>query len=226
MTSQIICTTNQSNVDYLKERLTLETATKNCTEKVNAFYSGCHFATLCGKFRIWILHKFVFCLQHAWLRKIPKWHLTSCCGNFVEKESFCRVLGDWSETLWKMCPSTKFPLQEICWNFGILRGMWGLPWWVSARDKAEMTFLSQQFLRQFTFFYLGYFIFFSRSWNLHKYCIKYALYNIEYRELKFTSQIMWQQNGEVFLFYLSYLTFTDPINCSSFVTILSSVGDL
>ena len=59
--------------------------------------------------------------KYQTLRKIPKFHLISLCGNFVERHSFRRVLGESPETLRKLCLSTKFPHHEISWNFSILR---------------------------------------------------------------------------------------------------------
>ena len=56
------------------------------------------------------------------LRKILLFHLISWSGNFVERHSFRRVSGKSPETLRKLCFSTKFPHQEIRWNYGILRG--------------------------------------------------------------------------------------------------------
>ena len=43
------------------------------------------------------------------------------CGNFVKRSSFLKVSGDSSETMRKLCLSSKFPHQEIRWNYGILR---------------------------------------------------------------------------------------------------------
>ena len=45
--------------------------------------------------------------------KILKYHLISWCGNFVERHSLRRVLGESPETMRKLCPATKFPHQEI-----------------------------------------------------------------------------------------------------------------
>ena len=53
-------------------------------------------------------------------RKIPYFHQTSCCGNFVEMHDFHRVSDKSPETLWKLCISTKFLYQEARWNYGIL----------------------------------------------------------------------------------------------------------
>ena len=41
----------------------------------------------------------------------------------METHIFRRVLGDLSETLRKLCFSTKFPHQPIKWNNGILRSV-------------------------------------------------------------------------------------------------------
>ena len=54
------------------------------------------------------------------LRKGQKFHLIFWCGDFVEKHSFQRVLSEPSETLRKLCLSTKFPPQGIRRNYGIL----------------------------------------------------------------------------------------------------------
>ena len=53
------------------------------------------------------------------LRKIPKFHLISWCGNFVGKHSFCRVSGQSLQTLWKLSLSTKFSYQEFKWKCSI-----------------------------------------------------------------------------------------------------------
>ena len=37
-------------------------------------------------------------LRKVSLHKIPKFHLISWCGSFVERHSFCRVSGDSRET--------------------------------------------------------------------------------------------------------------------------------
>ena len=42
------------------------------------------------------------------------------CLNFVERHSFRRVSGKSPETMRELCLSTKFPQQEIKWNYGIL----------------------------------------------------------------------------------------------------------
>ena len=57
------------------------------------------------------------------LRKIPKFHLISWVGNFVEMHGFRRVLSDSPKTQRKQCISTKFPLQEIRCFLGILRSL-------------------------------------------------------------------------------------------------------
>ena len=41
-------------------------------------------------------------------------------GNFVERLSFCIVSGESPEAIRKLCLYTKFPHQEIRWNYGIL----------------------------------------------------------------------------------------------------------
>ena len=40
------------------------------------------------------------------MRKIPKFHPISWCGNFTERHSFCRVSGKSPKTLSKLCLST------------------------------------------------------------------------------------------------------------------------
>ena len=60
-------------------------------------------------------------VQFSPLRKIPKFHLFSWCGNFVKRYSFCRVLADTPKPMWKLSLSTKFPHQETRCNFGILQ---------------------------------------------------------------------------------------------------------
>ena len=45
--------------------------------------------------------------------------LISWCENFVKRNSFCMVSGDSPETMRKLFLSTKFPHQEIRWNYGI-----------------------------------------------------------------------------------------------------------
>ena len=51
------------------------------------------------------------------LRQILQLHLIPCSGNFVERHRFC----DFPKTKRKLCLSSKFPHQEIRWNYGILR---------------------------------------------------------------------------------------------------------
>ena len=41
--------------------------------------------------------------------------------DFVEKHSFWRISVKSPRTLWRLSFSTKFPQQEIRWNYGILR---------------------------------------------------------------------------------------------------------
>ena len=53
------------------------------------------------------------------LQKIPEFHLIFLCGNFVERHIFRIVSGKSLKTMWTLCLSTKFPLQEIKWNYGI-----------------------------------------------------------------------------------------------------------
>ena len=54
---------------------------------------------------------------------------------FWERHSFRIVSGESSETMWKLCLSTKFPHHEIKWNYGIFRS-------VSSIDKNHVTLLS------------------------------------------------------------------------------------
>ena len=63
----------------------------------------------------------VLAIANLPLRKISKVHIISSCGNVVESHSLRRVSGNSLETLWTLCLSTKFPHQEIWWNFVILR---------------------------------------------------------------------------------------------------------
>ena len=46
------------------------------------------------------------------------------CLNFVERHSFRRVSGKSPETMRELCLSTKFPHQEIRWNYGILQSVY------------------------------------------------------------------------------------------------------
>ena len=73
-----------------------------------------------GKSSTWFIHgpKIMWSMT---LQKIPQFHVTSWCGNYVERSSFCIVLGTSPETMGKLFLSTKFPHQEITWNDGIFR---------------------------------------------------------------------------------------------------------
>ena len=51
---------------------------------------------------------------------IPRFQLIVWCGNFVERHSFHRVLGELSEIVRKLYLSAKFPDQKIRQNFSIL----------------------------------------------------------------------------------------------------------
>ena len=55
--------------------------------------------------------------------KIPQFHLISWCENFVKRQIFLIVLADSPETMRKMYLSTKFPQQEIRWNYGVLHSV-------------------------------------------------------------------------------------------------------
>ena len=67
---------------------------------------------------------FIWMVNHfRTLRKMSQFHLFSWCGNLMQRHSVCRVSGDSPETMWKLYLSTKFPLQEIRWNNGILRSV-------------------------------------------------------------------------------------------------------
>ena len=57
------------------------------------------------------------------LRKMPKFHLISWCGNFVERQSFHTFSSESPKTIRKLCLSTKFPNLEITWDYGILRSI-------------------------------------------------------------------------------------------------------
>ena len=74
-------------------------------------------------------HSFIL-TKCSWLAILMAQFLTHCvkyrnltliswCGNFVERHLFRRVSGKSTETLRKLRLSTKFPHQEIRWNFGI-----------------------------------------------------------------------------------------------------------
>ena len=45
------------------------------------------------------------------------------CENFVERHSFRTFSGDSPKTIRKLCPSTKFPYQEIRWKHVILHNL-------------------------------------------------------------------------------------------------------
>ena len=53
------------------------------------------------------------------LCKMPKFHLISWYGNFLERHSFRIVLGESPEFMRKLCLSTKCRDQEIGRNYGI-----------------------------------------------------------------------------------------------------------
>ena len=46
--------------------------------------------------------------------------LISWCGNLAKTYGSCRVAGDLSKTLCKLCVSTKLLHKEIMWNYGNL----------------------------------------------------------------------------------------------------------
>ena len=50
-----------------------------------------------------------------------QFHLISWCGNFMENHSFRIVSVDSHKTIQKLCFSTKFPYQEITWNYSIFQ---------------------------------------------------------------------------------------------------------
>ena len=77
--------------------------------------------TVVCKFTWWYTISSRIATRWHTLRKIYKFHLISWCENFGVRYSFCGVSDKSPKTLWKMSFSTKFPLQEIKWNFGILR---------------------------------------------------------------------------------------------------------
>ena len=54
------------------------------------------------------------------LPKIQIFPLISWCGKFVETHSLQRVFGNSSETLQKLCVSTKFPHQQIRSDYSTL----------------------------------------------------------------------------------------------------------
>ena len=77
----------------------------------------------CGHEMPLIIWKFVIVLRatvrsfYISLHKILKFHLNSFCRNIGENHSFHKVSGELPETLRKLRLSTKFPHQEIRWNF-------------------------------------------------------------------------------------------------------------
>ena len=102
-----------------------QTLHKKMKFSIKYFFSKCD--QIRSFLRIWshLLKKSlmgIFILYSETLRKAPKLYLIYRCGNFVDRHSFCKapVSGDSSETLGKLCISTKFPYQEIRYNFGIL----------------------------------------------------------------------------------------------------------
>ena len=68
-----------------------------------------------------LLVELVYDMEIYTHQNIPKFHLTSWCGIFVEMHGFCRVFDHLPESLRKLCVSAKFPHQQIRWMFGILR---------------------------------------------------------------------------------------------------------
>ena len=52
-------------------------------------------------------------LKESLRKKIPKFHLISCCGNFVERHSFRKGLGNSPKTLRKVCLSTNFHTSKL-----------------------------------------------------------------------------------------------------------------
>ena len=50
-----------------------------------------------------------------------QFHLISWCGNFMENHSFRIVSVDSHKTIQKLCFSTRFPYQEITWNYSIFQ---------------------------------------------------------------------------------------------------------
>ena len=47
------------------------------------------------------------------LRKIPQFYLISWCGNFAERYSFLRVLGDSSKTMWSCAFPRNFHTTKL-----------------------------------------------------------------------------------------------------------------
>ena len=83
---------------------------------IRDFFSKC--GQIRKKLRIWsyllkksLMENFIFCAVFT---------LISWCGNFVEKQSF-RMISDSPKIMSKLCLSTKFPHQDIRWNYGIFR---------------------------------------------------------------------------------------------------------
>ena len=80
---------------------------------------------------LWQKHYFfITCFWHSWvltffvsLLEIPYFHLMSWCESFLERHNFRVVLGESPETMRKLCLSTKFPHQEIRWNYSIFRSV-------------------------------------------------------------------------------------------------------
>ena len=68
------------------------------------------------------LHQLTLVIPANSPRTIPKFHLISWYGSFVERHGFCRVLDRLPKTLKKLCLFTKFPHHKIRWNFGIWCG--------------------------------------------------------------------------------------------------------
>ena len=92
-------------------------------------------------------HFFVL-VQYITLHKISKSHLFSWYGYFVKRHSFHIVLGESR----KLYLSTKFPNQEIRWNFGILRStnfsnswIWNLRSKLNSLQYQSGLFFEQQF---------------------------------------------------------------------------------
>ena len=71
--------------------------------------------------------------------------LISWYGNFVERHSFRIVSGDSPETMRKLCLSTKFPYQEIRWNYGFFRSGLGITLSVTPLSKSLFILLKRNF---------------------------------------------------------------------------------
>ena len=67
-----------------------------------------------------------YCRVNCSQRNMSLFHLISWCRNFVERHIFRIASGDSYKTMPKISLSTKFPHQEIRWNYGILRSGWVL----------------------------------------------------------------------------------------------------